>query len=182
MKFERKKRKRFRLFQGFDSHSNSHGLDPSLFDTNHHNDPFLPATTTSNIGWNPPNARPSTHLGFTTATSIIILFLFFFYFFLLIDDPWSPELTGRNSVTNDPWQANPWSANHHTTANNGTGLSVNISDPWGVGANDSRTTTTTSPPKPTNNPKSIDNELSEFFGASASKISSFLDFDIMNFF
>jgi hypothetical protein len=107
-----------------------------------------------------------------------ISFLHNLSYFVFVDDPWLSEPTGRSSATNDPWlnnasssnaQANPWSSNHHTTANNGTGLSVNISDPWGVGANDSRTTITTSPPQSTNNPKSIDNELSEFFGASACK-------------
>ena len=97
-----------------------------------------------------------------------------------IDDPWSTDTNGRNSVittaTNDPWQigtslstsqANPWTGNNHSTTNNGAGLSVNISDPWGVGSNDSRTTI--SPPTAS---KTVDNELSEFFGANASKISS----------
>ncbi|CAF4430098.1 unnamed protein product, partial [Rotaria magnacalcarata] len=66
-------------------------LSPSLFDTTHHfNDPYFPPVTTSNIGWNPPSARPSTHLGVTIATN----------------DPWSTETTGRSSAvaTNDPWQ------------------------------------------------------------------------------
>jgi hypothetical protein len=81
-----------------------------------------------------------------------------------------------NTTNNDPWQsvpatsttqANPWGGNNHTTTNNGNGLSVNISDPWGVGTTDSQTTTTTSPPT---NTKSVDNELNEFFGSGAGKI------------
>lgn len=99
-----------------------------------------------------------------------------------IDDPWSSDTNGRTSaMTNDdPWQANisssnasanPWSMNPTTTANNGTGLSVNTSDPWGVGANNTGATTTT-----TNNVKSIDNELSELLGANAGKSSSHLSF------
>ena len=137
------------------------------------------------MGWNPPNARPSTHLGFTTSTSIIlpILSRIHLYFSLSsIDDPWSSDTNGRTSaMTNDdPWQtntassnatANPWSMNSATTANNGTGLSVNTSDPWGVGANNAGATTTS-----TNNAKSIDNELSELLGANAGKSSPHLSF------
>jgi hypothetical protein len=100
----------------------------------------------------------------------------------LLDDPWSADASGRNSAnttSHDPWQAipsssntqtNAWPGNHHTATtanNNNTGLSVNIADPWGVSTTDSRTTT--SPPT---GPKTVDNELSEFFGANASKISS----------
>ncbi|CAF1902685.1 unnamed protein product [Rotaria magnacalcarata] len=145
--------------QGIDFNANSHHLSPSLFDTTHHfNDPYFPPVTTSNIGWNPPSARPSTHLGVTIATN----------------DPWSTETTGRSSAvaTNDPWQgdtpasttqANPWSTNNHTTINNNTGLSLNIGDPWGLGISDSQTTTV---PTTTTNSKTIDNELSEFFGAN----------------
>jgi hypothetical protein len=92
----------------------------------------------------------------------------------LLDDPWSSETNGRNSANTtpkDPWltttQANPWNGNNHTTTNNNnTGLSVNIADPWGLGTSNSQTTT--SPPTAS---KTIDNELSEFFGANAGKIS-----------
>ncbi|CAF1360634.1 unnamed protein product [Adineta ricciae] len=151
--------------QGFDFNTNS-----NLFDGNHHQDPYASATTTS-MGWNPPNNRPSTHLGFTTSTN----------------DPWSSEPSGRTSANtttkvaamSDPWQsgtsasdthANPWGDNNHASNNNSTGLSVNIADPWGVGTNGfhkspTAATTTTSPPSTTS--KTIDNELSEFFGASA---------------
>ncbi|CAF0920493.1 unnamed protein product [Rotaria sordida] len=148
-----------------DPYPKPHPLDPSPFDTNYqHNDLYLPSSTTSNIGWNLPNARPSTHLGFTNVTN----------------DPWSSEPSGRNSAiattgTNDPWQvtthssttqANPWTETKPTTTNNGTGLSLNIGDPWGVGSNNSQTTKLTLPPTATTS-KAIDNELSEFFGASA---------------
>ncbi|CAF3676152.1 unnamed protein product [Adineta steineri] len=141
--------------QGFDFNTNS-----NIFDSNHHNDPYLPPTT-SNIGWNPPNARPSTHLGFTTSSN----------------DPWAPETNGRSSALNDPWQTgasssetqpNPWGENHHGHTSNGTGLSVNIADPWGLNSNHSQKpalSSTTSPPTTTN--KAIDSELSEFFGANA---------------
>jgi hypothetical protein len=56
----------FLSFQGFDFSGNS-----NIFDSNIHTDPYLPPTT-SNHSWNQPNTRPSTHLGFTTSTSIII--------------------------------------------------------------------------------------------------------------
>ncbi|CAF3946255.1 unnamed protein product [Rotaria sp. Silwood2] len=157
--------------QSFDFYSKSHPLDSSPFDTSHeHNDPYLPSTTTSNIGWNLPNVRPSSHLGFTTVTN----------------DPWSSEPSGHNSImttttTNDPWQiaaplstaqANPWTEAKPTTTNNNAGLSLNIGDPWGLGVNDSQTiAATTTLPSTTTTSKAIDNELSEFFGASASKIS-----------
>lgn len=119
------------------------------------------------MGWNPPNARPSTHLGFTTATSISFSFVNHFFLYVYpIDDPWSSDTNGRTSaMTNDdPWQTNTSSSNVNpwSTANNGTGLSVNTSDPWGLGANHASSTTTTA-----NNVKSIDNELSELLGANA---------------
>ena len=88
-------------------------------------------------------------------------------FSALLDDPWSTETNGRNSATTtgiDPWQSssaaqvNPWNETNHGAASNGTGLSVNVADPWGAGTNGTRTG------KP-----SVDNELSEFFGASASR-------------
>jgi hypothetical protein len=82
------------------------------------------------------------------------------------DDPWQTNLSSSNANA-----ANPWSMNSSTTANNGTGLSVNISDPWGLGATNGGTATTT-----TNNVKSIDNELSELLGANASKSSLHLSF------
>ncbi|CAF0827879.1 unnamed protein product [Rotaria sp. Silwood1] len=149
--------------ESFDFYSKSHPLDPPPFEISHqHNDPYLPSTT-SNIGWNPPNVRPSSHLGFTTATN----------------DPWSSEPSDRSSTmtttaTNDPWQivapssttqANPWTETKPTATNNSTGLSLNIGDPWGLGLNDSQTITTLPPTTTTS--KTIDNELSEFFGASA---------------
>jgi hypothetical protein len=157
--------------QSFDFNTNSHPLDPSFFDTNHqHNDPYLSSTTAKpNIGWNPPNHRPSTHLGVITATN----------------DPWSSETNGRSSAitttaTNDPWQIappsttpqlNPWGENNSTNINNGAGLSLNINDPWGLGTNDSQTTKSKTTAATTN--KAIDNELSEFFGASANIAPSY---------
>ena len=106
--------------------------------------PFLPPTTTSHIGW---NHRPATHLGFTATSNQFPA-----------DDPWSSDSNGRNSaslVNNDPWQsaattsatANPWGETRATD---------NAADPWGLG------NASTSSTK-----KTVDNELSEFFGASA---------------
>ncbi|CAF4698227.1 unnamed protein product, partial [Rotaria sp. Silwood1] len=146
--------------QLFDLNTNSQRLDSSLFDTHQSNTSYLPPTTISNIGWNTTNTRPSTHLGVTTATN----------------DPWTLESNGRNSATtvsNDPWQGsktttsqvNPWGGNTHTTNNIDTDLSINMSDPWGLGTVHSQPTTTTSSPPATT--KTIENELSDFFGASA---------------
>ena len=131
------------------------------------------------MGWTTQSHRPSTHLGFTTATSerldspIVRLDVFSL---VCLDDPWSSESNGRNSATmvgHDPWQtvapssdptANPWDENHSSTTN-GASLSINMADPWGTGnPNSTRATTSTSPPS-----KTVHNELSEFFGASASK-------------
>src|SRR5689334_20351745 len=47
-----------------------------------------------------------------------------------------------------------------------TDLSVNITDPWNISTNNSQPTTSSS-----TTVKPIDHELSEFFGANASKIS-----------
>jgi hypothetical protein len=103
-----------------------------------------------------------------------------------IDDPWPSETNGRTAITtssNDPWQAtttqiNPWGGNDPKPAINDNGLSINISDPWGLGATNSQPTT--SPPPTT---KTIDNELSDFFGAGASKILFFSSFhSIKSFF
>jgi hypothetical protein len=113
------------------------------------------------------------------------------FIYFLLDDPWTLDSNGHSSSTtvpNDSWQGstasgwqpstaskvNPWSGNEQTTANNGTGLSINISDPWGLGATNSRPTMPTSPAPVSN---TIDNELSDFFGASASKI--FVAFSIL---
>ena len=119
---------------------------------------------------------------FYNSYKYIHLFFILLKTFFLLDDPWSTEASGRtsaNTTSNDPWQtipsssntqANPWPGNHHTATtanNNNTGLSVNIADPWGVSTTDSRTTSL----HPTG-PKAVDNELSEFFGANASKIPS----------
>ncbi len=64
---------------------------------------------------------------------------------------------------------NPWSANQQPIHTNDASLSVNLSDPWGLGATNSR-----QPPPPPKSPpvtiNAIDNELSDFFGASSSKI------------
>lgn len=129
----------------------------SLFDNLSKNDPFQPATT---IGWNVSNNRPSTHLGFTTQTQS--------------DDPWSSGTNGRSSTnppTTDPWQltgigsgattqqqttADHWSESHSKA--NGNGLSINLNDPWGMNTNQNGSN---------GNNKTVDNELSEFFGASA---------------
>ena len=89
----------------------------------------------------------------------------------VIDDPWQNGTSSSNAT------ANPWSTNQNTTANNATGLSVNLSDPWGLGANDARAATTAT----SINAKSVDNELSELLGANASKfflsLSLFLQSD-----
>lgn len=140
------------LFKLFDQSS-------SLFDNLSKNDPFQPATT---IGWNVSNNRPSTHLGFTTQTQS--------------DDPWSSGTNGRSSTnppTTDPWQltsigsgattqqqttADHWSESHSKA--NGNGLSINLNDPWGMNTNQNGSN---------GNNKTVDNELSEFFGASARK-------------
>ncbi|CAF0907797.1 unnamed protein product [Rotaria sordida] len=153
--------------QLFDFNTNSQRLDSSLFDTHQTHTSYLPPTTMSNIGWNATNTRPSTHLGFTTATN----------------DPWTLESNGHNSATtilSDPWQGstaatpqvNPWGGNTHTTTNIDTGLSVNISDPWGLGTTHSQPTTaiTSSPPATT---KTIENELSDFFGAGTTILPSY---------
>ncbi|CAF2762660.1 unnamed protein product [Rotaria sp. Silwood2] len=146
--------------QLFDFNPNSQHLDSSLFDTHQSNTSYLPPTTISNTGWNTTNTRPSTHLGVTTATN----------------DPWTLESNGRNSATtvlNDPWQGstaatsqvNAWGGNTHTANKIDTGLSVNMSDPWGLGTIHSQPPTTTSSPPATT--KAIENELNDFFGASA---------------
>ena len=97
----------------------------------------------------------------------------------VLADPWSIETNGGTSVrtaSNDPWgsstastsKVNPWGGNQQSIATNDNGLSVNLSDPWGLGA------TSVRPPPPPTSPRAttntIDNELSDFFGASASKI------------
>ncbi len=96
--------------------------------------------------------------------------------------------TSATTVSNDPWlssiaptpQANPWSGNNQTMATNDTSLSVNISDPWGLGATNSRPTPiATSPPATT---KTIDNELSDFFGASAGRFFRLFFTSILFFF
>jgi hypothetical protein len=98
----------------------------------------------------------------------------------VIDDPWTLESNGHTSATtvpSDPWQnstvptsqVNPWGGNNQTIYTNDTSLSVNLSDPWGLGATNSRQP----PPLPSSPPvttNTIDNELSDFFGAGASKI------------
>jgi len=98
-------------------------------------------------------------------------------FIFVIDDPWTLESNGHTSATtvpSDSWQnstvptskVNPWGGNNQTNDNS---LSINISDPWGLGATNSRQP----PPPPTSPPiiaNPIDNELSDFFGAGASKI------------
>jgi hypothetical protein len=103
----------------------------------------------------------------------------------VVDDPWSAENNGRNSAltvnNNDPWQSvtpssiahvNPWSETQPVKSNgNEPGLSVNIADPWGVGTNPVRPLVTSPLAL-----KSVDNELSEFFGASASKSSIYGSF------
>lgn len=92
-------------------------------------------------------------------TAFFIVFFHFIILSIFIDDPWSLESALYPSTTpktsNDPWQptTNP-------------GLSMNISDPWGL----SSTTTATQPVNTT----TIDNELSDFFGASASMLRSFV--------
>jgi hypothetical protein len=103
-------------------------------------------------------------------------------FYFLIDDPWILESNGRTTTTtasNDPWlgstlttsHVNPWNGNNQTVATNDNSLSVNISDPWGLGATNSR------PPPPTTVPSAstnlIDNELSDFFGGSTAISSSY---------
>ncbi|CAF4446693.1 unnamed protein product, partial [Rotaria magnacalcarata] len=53
----------------FDLNGNSQGLDSSLFDNRQTNTLYLPPPTTtssSNMGWNTTNTRPSNHLAFTT--------------------------------------------------------------------------------------------------------------------
>ena len=90
-----------------------------------------------------------------------------------IDDPW--QAVPSSSST----QVNPWGESNPTAgANTDTGLSVNIADPWGIGLSDSQATSAKIVAKPTatdlpsvaTTAKSINNELKEFFGASASKI------------
>ena len=102
------------------------------------------------------------------------------------------ESNGRTATSNDPWQdstasawqpppppqVNAWGGHEHTTANHDNNLSISLSDPWGVGSTNSRPTTTTTSPPPTTN--TIDNELSDFFGASASNIS-YLFFSISSY-
>ncbi|CAF4222713.1 unnamed protein product, partial [Rotaria magnacalcarata] len=95
-----------------------------------------------------------------------------------IDDIWTLESNGRNATTtvsNDPWQdstaatskVNPWGENASTTSSMDAGLSINMSDPWGLGTVKSQQ----SPHPPTNSnsvtSKTIENELSDFFGAGA---------------
>lgn len=103
---------------------------------------------------------------------------------LLLDDPWSIGATGGTSTataSNDPWgggsatntsQSNPWSRNQAAIATNDTGLSINLSDPWGLGSTNSR-----SPPPPPVSPPVISkplDELSDLFGTGASKILTLL--------
>ena len=96
----------------------------------------------------------------------------------LLDDPWSMGAAGGTSTaSNDPWgggsatntsQGNPWSGNRRAIATNDTGLSINLSDPWGVGGTNSR-----SPPPPPVSPPIISkplDELSDLFGTGPSKI------------
>lgn len=135
------------------------------------------------MGWTTQSHhRPSTHLGFSSATSekIDVALSALDASFLFLDDPWPNESNGRNSATavsDDPWQsaapssathANPWDGQQTSAASNtnGAGLSLNMADPWGTGATNGARATT-SPPS-----KTVNNELSEFFGASASKICS----------
>lgn len=91
----------------------------------------------------------------------------------------SRNATASTTATNDPWQitppvsttaqANPWSNNNSTAANNNTGLSLNLEDPWGLGGSESQAKTTTTTTAATTS-KTVDNELSEFFGANAGKL------------
>ncbi|CAF3002917.1 unnamed protein product [Rotaria socialis] len=160
--------------QLFDLNGNSQGLDPSLFYNHQTNTSYLPppppptTTTSLNMGWNTTNTRPSNHLGFTTVTN----------------DIWTSESNGRNATTtvsNDPWQdstaatskVNPWGGNASTTSNMDAGLSINMSDPWGLGTVKSQP----APQPPTNSnsvtSKTIENELSDFFGAGATITPSY---------
>lgn len=100
----------------------------------------------------------------------------------LLDDPWSIGGTSTTTTaSNDPWggsttstaQSNPWSGNQTAVATNDTGLSINISDPWGVGG----ATNSRSPPPPPVSPPVISktmDELNDFFGTGASKIFTLL--------
>lgn len=106
----------------------------------------------------------------------------------LVDDPWSTESNSRNHaapiVASDPWHtaaasgrkpvtpmppANPWIENPPSTSHeNNTGLSINTSDPWGLGITGSRTASTTAATSA--NTTSIDKDLGDIFGPSAGKI------------
>lgn len=153
----------------FDTSNNSQRLDPSLFDSYPTtSNPYSSAVTTNSaIPWAMANTRSSSQLGFAGASN----------------DPWSSD---TNSPAASAWQsstasANPWGGgNSQSTNNPDTGLSINMGDPWGLGVgsnNRSTPSSSTVPPPPlpvsssssttTTSKSLIDNELSEFFGNSA---------------
>ncbi|CAF0813440.1 unnamed protein product [Adineta steineri] len=139
--------------------------NPQHADSSYYNTPYLPATTASNIGWDAVHNRSSTHPGISTA----------------INDPWALESNNRTTATtasNDPWQPPQmsnsqtvsWGNDNGITKNNDTALSINISDPWGLGTTDSRPIATAASSTTT---KAIDNELSDFFGSGATITPSY---------
>ncbi|UJR35404.1 hypothetical protein I4U23_028161 [Adineta vaga] len=147
--------------QLFDFNTNASQPDPSYYNTSL--PPYLPAiTTTPNLGWDTSNSQPSTQPGYPTTSN----------------DPWSLESTLYPSVSpktsNDPWQPSTttnapsmlWTNDSRptTTNNNNTGLSISISDPWGLSATNSQPNPTISPPVATT---AVENELNDFFGANA---------------
>ncbi|CAF0759454.1 unnamed protein product [Adineta steineri] len=168
--------------------------NPQHADSAYYNTPYLPATTASNIGWDAVHNRSSTHPGLSTAINLpsapssYLLDSSDRYYNIIVEeqkkrqnDPWALESNNRTTATtasNDPWQPPQmsnsqtvsWGNDNGITKHNDTALSINISDPWGLGTADSRPIATAASSTTT---KAIDNELSDFFGSGATITPSY---------
>ena len=88
-------------------------------------------------------------------------------------DSWqaTASASGWQPVPNSQ-PANPWSGQSSMHDDSNAGLSLNLSDPWGLGAKKSQTSTTMTAasviPKTSSGP-AIEDELSSIFGTSTSK-------------